>query len=393
MQKINNVFILGVNGFPYGSARVEKLKLIGKSLAYNQLKVEFICNAWGYSKKGEIPPKGRFEGIDYIYTSGTTHRPASFIVRRWIKFKGMIKEMKYLSKNKCDAAIVSVMSGMFFPLFYYWMFARMNGYKLYYPHHEEPEVTLNRNSLYHRVNLFLFNLFAWKMLDGAFPISNYLAEKIKKKEPRLPLLKVPAIVDFDIFNNLKEASGLNLIKYFMYCGSIVYYEVVEFVIEAFELVPDDEFELHLVISGSRAKKEKLHQRIELSNKKQKIQVFENLDYDVLVKKYINAKALLIPLRDTIQDKARLPHKIGEYTASGNVVISNYIGDIPFYFQHTENALIADHYDIHEYAGMMEFVIQYPREAKEIGKAGYETGMKVFNYKTYGEQIKNFMQNN
>ena len=393
MQKINKVFILGVNGFPFGTARVEKLKLIGKSLAYNQIKIEFICNEWGYSKKGELPSKGHLGGIDYIYTSGTTHRPGSFLARRWVKFKGLVKEMMYLSKNQCDAAIVSVMSGMFFPLFYYWLFARMKGYKLYYPHHEEPEVTLNRNNLYHRIILFLFNLLAWKMLDGAFPISNYLAEKIKKKAPRLPLLKIPAIVDFDIFNNIKKTSDSILQKYFMYCGSIVYYEVIEFVIEAFELVPDNEFELHLVISGSSAKKEKLHQRIEKSNKKQKIKVFENLDYDVLVKKYINASALLIPLRDTIQDKARLPHKIGEYTASGNVVISNDIGDISFYFQHTENALIADHYDVHEYAGMMEFVIHYPHEAREIGQAGYETGLKVFNYKTYGELIKNFMQKN
>jgi glycosyltransferase involved in cell wall biosynthesis len=392
MQRINKVFILGVNGFPYGTARVEKLKLLGKSLAYNQLKVDFICNGWGYSKKGEIPKQGHFEGIDYIYTSGITHRPKSFTARRWVKFKGLINEILYLSKNRCDAAIVSVMSGMFFPLFYYWLFARINGYKLYYPHHEEPEVTLNMKSLYYRINLFLFNRFAWKMLDGAFPISNYLAEKIKIKEPRLPLLKIPALVDFEIFNKVREATGTSREKYFMYCGSIVYYDVIEFVINAFELVPGNEFELHLVISGSKKKKEKLYQRIDQSPKIQKIHVFENLDYDVLVKKYINASALLVPLRDTIQDKARLPHKIGEYTASGNVVISNRIGDIPFYFQHTENALIADNYDVHEFAGMMEFVIQYPNEAKIIGLAGYETGMKIFNYKTYGKQILNFMQN-
>jgi glycosyltransferase involved in cell wall biosynthesis len=392
MQKINKVFILGVNGFPYGTARIEKLKLIGKSLAYNQLKVEFICNEWGYSKKGELAPKGHFEGIDYFYTTGIIHRPGSFVARRWIKFKGLIKEMMYLSKNRCDAAIVSVMSGMFFPLFYYWLFARKNGYKLYYPHHEEPEVTLNMKSLYHRINLFLFNRFAWKLLDGAFPISNYLAEKIAKKEPGLKLLKIPAIVDFEIFDKIKLSAGTSLEKYFMYCGSIVYFDVIGFVIKAFELVPGNDFEMHLVISGDRRKKEKLYQRIDQSPKKLKILVFENLDYDVLVQKYIHARALLIPLRDTLQDKARLPHKIGEYTASGNVVISNKIGDIPFYFKNTENALIADHYDEHEYAGMMQFVIQYPDEARAIGLAGYETGMQVFNYKTYGQQIHKFMEN-
>jgi glycosyltransferase involved in cell wall biosynthesis len=392
MQKVNTVFILGVNGFPYGTARIEKLKLIGKSLVYNNLKVVHVSNEWGYSKKGEIPPKGQFEGIEYIYTSGISHRPGSFFARRWINLKGRVKEIIYISKNKCDAAIVSVISGMFFSLFYYWILSRMYGFKMYYPHHEEPEVTLNMKNLYYRINVFLFNKYSWRMLDGAFPISNYLTEKIKNRNPELPLFKIPAMVDFEIFERIRPSAGTPDEKYFMYCGSIVYYEVIEFVIKAFEMANGKNFQLHLVISGNSKRKERLLNRIEESPKMDQIIIFEYLDYDVLVQKYIQASALLIPLRDTIQDKARLPHKIGEYTASGNVVITNRVGDIPFYFQHKVNALLAENYDVKEFANLMEFVIYFPEEAEKIGLAGHETGMKVFNYKIYGQQLQDFMEN-
>ena len=69
MREIRTISILGVNGFPYGTARIEKLKLIGKSLAIENLKVDFVCHSWGkFSSKDEIPVKGKIEGINYIYT-------------------------------------------------------------------------------------------------------------------------------------------------------------------------------------------------------------------------------------------------------------------------------------------------------------------------------------
>ena len=393
MQKLDTVFILGVNGFPHGTARIEKLKLIGKSLVQQNIKVVLIGTEWGVFNKGEIPAKGNIEGINYIYTSGITHRPDSFLVRRWVKFYGKLKELIYVSQNKCDAAVVSIISGMFFPLFGYWILSRLFGFKIFYPHHEEPEVTLNSKSFYDRLNLFLFNKFAWKMLNGAFPISNYLADKINKKNPDLPVLRVPALVDFEIFDKVRKNPKVTAGKYFMYCGSIAYFEVIKFVIRAFELLQDAPYDLQLVISGEEKKKKKLYKRIKNSSKSDKIFIHGYLDYEVLVQKYIQASGLIIPMRSTIQDIARLPHKFGEYTASGNVIITNRVGDIPEYFKHMENALLAEKYDEKEFAENMNFVVQHPDKAQEIGRSGYQTGLQSFNYKSYGYPIQKFMEVN
>jgi glycosyltransferase involved in cell wall biosynthesis len=392
MTSCKKVFILGLNGFPSGgSARIEKLKLIGKALVYKSVNVTFVNNSWGFSKKGEIPASGSFEEIDYIYTSGITYRPNTFLLRRWVEFKGKINEIIFLVKNKPDVAIVSVVSGMFFNLYFYWILSRLKGFKIYYPHHEEPEVTLDLNNLYNRINLYFFNKFAWKIIDGVFPISRYLENKIKQNNPRLPLLRIPAIADFDIFNEVRKSCDKKSEKYFMYCGSVTYYEIIEFLISAFENLPVSEFNLHLVFFGESDDEKKLKQRIEKSLKKNQIYVFGFLDYKTLVEKYINSSGLLIPLRDNLQDIARFPHKIGEYTASGNPLITNKIGDLNYYFEDRKDIIFAESYSEKYFSEAMNFVVNFPVESKRIGEAGYQIGSKFFNYKNYSLSLIEFMK--
>ncbi len=391
MIKTKKVFILGVNGFPFGSARIEKLKLIGKSLTKNKAEVVFIGHSWGYFKKGDIPCSGNFEGTNYIYTCGITSRPERFLQRRWVNLKGRIGEIGYLVNNRCDVAIVSVQSGMFIPLLYYRILSKVLNFKLYYPHHEDESATLDKSNLYNRINLFLFKKFAWKILDGVFPITSYLAGNIHKQNPDLPFLVIPSMVDFDYFDNIRKVTGTSDERYFMYCGSIVYFEIIDFIITAFEGVDNSEYNLHLVSFGNLEKENKLKKRIEASPKKRQIFTFGYLDYNLLVEKYIHASALLIPLRDTIQDIARFPHKIGEYTASGNPLITVKVGDVEKYFNHKQNALLADKYATEEFTELMNYVITNPVEAKQIGKNGYETGMRVFNYKAYGKKLLQFFE--
>lgn len=106
--------------------------------------------------------------------------------------------------------------------------------------------------------------------------------------------------------------------------------------------------------------------------------------------YKNACGLLIPLRPTVQDRARFPHKIGEYVASGNPVVTTNYGEITKYFKDGESALIARNYDIAEFSRKMEFIISNPEKAQEIGWKGKQVGLDNFDYKQYGHRIKEFI---
>lgn len=384
------ILILGVDGFPTGGARIEKLKLIAKALTLQGCKVHFISNIWSIFEKGKIPNKGLDEGISYHYSCGITYRPNSFFLRRYFKFKGQLNELLFILFNNFDISIVSAPSGKFFPIFKYWLISRIKGFKIYYPYHEESNISIANKGIIGRINLVLFNKFIWKMLDGAFPISTYLQKEIKKSNPSLASMLIPSMVDFELFKTKKNLINEQSKKYFLYCGSLEYYEVIIYIINSFEEMSNSNFELHLVCSGNSIKKAQLEKRISESPKMNQIILFGFLDYGSLLNKYVNANALLIPLRNTIQDIARFPHKIGEYTASRKPIISHSIGDIKKYFNHGENIIFSDSLSIEDYSKAMNFVVNNPKKAKEIGLESYKVGINNFSYKNYGLKIVEFI---
>ena len=117
-----------------------------------------------------------------------------------------------------------------------------------------------------------------------------------------------------------------------------------------------------------------------------------MPYETLLNYYLNASALLIPLRPNIQDKARFPQKISEYVISGNPIITTKYGEVINYFEDSVNALIADEYDVNLFSKKMEYIIKYPEKSLEIGLGGKEVGMKYFNYKNYSSSLYNLLVN-
>ncbi len=382
MNKPLNIIYLGCSGFPAGLAEVERQKLISKSLVACGVKVTVICRK-GVHRQTDIPPRGVYEGINYIYTSGTPLKPSGFVKRNFLKFIGIINEFRFMvaesSKHKIDAAIIST---MLIPLiFYYKIISRLLGFKIILNYVEYSSAITMRLKL--QINNYFYDKYAVRLSDSVIPISDFLEEQVKKINPDKPYIKIPSICDFEKFNIDKSPFPD---RYFLYCGVAHYREVIIFIIHSFNLIENDTYCLYLIINGSSASIEKIYEEIELSPKKHLIKTMSKLKYEELVNYYLNACAMLIPLRPTIQDIARFPHKIAEYTASRNPIITTSYGDIKKYFTDTENALVAPLYDENEFSEKMKFVINYPDKAKDIGNKGYDTGYMHFNYLSYGSKI-------
>ena len=148
--------------------------------------------------------------------------------------------------------------------------------------------------------------------------------------------------------------------------------------------------LYLVVNGNKEQKDELERYLDICSQRNKIKIFSNIDQDTLDAYYKNATGLLIPLRPTIQDEARFPHKIGEYLASGNPVVSTNYGEVKHYFTDGENMLIAESYDPKLFAGKMQFILDNNPEAKRIGQNGRNMSLKNFDYRLYGERINDFL---
>ncbi|TAE53457.1 MAG: glycosyltransferase [Bacteroidetes bacterium] len=382
-----SVVQLGTPGFPYGLAAMQRILLMCKGLVGAGARVTVLSSKGVHTRKGHpgIQKSGTYEGIAYHYTSPSQFRPDSFVSRNWEKIAGTLGEISYLFRHRrdTDAALVYI-TGEFWLLLYYRILSRLFGFRMLISYVEFRSGFESRDSWSTRLNDRLFDRYIGRLSDTVLPISEYLARAVQKEAPKTLQLKSPVICDFEEFAIPKEEQPY---PYFLFCGSANYLEVIEFVLESFEAVANKrDFHLHLVSGGKEADLVSLRKRIAETPSKDRVHLFSNIPRAEIPVQMVNSSALLIPLRNTIQDEARFPHKIGEYTAAGAPIITTGFGEIPWYFRDEESALIAQSYEISAIAEKMQWVADHPEQARAVGLAGHEVGRACFDHLAYGQTL-------
>lgn len=385
----------GISGFPHAG-----LAAINKQIAINKALVSAGVNATVLNRKGifrqkdhpNITANGVFEGIPYHTATDSPYRSTSFAKRNMLKIQGVQNEMQFFKKlhkeGKLDAIIID--SRYYSAIRYFRHIANRYHVPLVY-HFVELRSQLDDDGMSKKLQTEakLIDKNVHKLFDGVMAISEVLENHVKGLDPNTPVLKIPALTDY---YNFQVDKNLNVPPHFLYCGSAAYKEVIFFILDAFDkLNAPEDFEMHLVIRGTQEEKQRIYDYAADKQKGDKIKFFSNLPYADLVQKYIDASGLLIPLRPTVQDAARFPHKVSEYLASHNPVVTTNYGELKRYFVDGENGLVADTYDLDEYAAKMQWLVDHPEESQVIGERGYELGMQNFHFESMGVQMREFIQ--
>lgn len=388
-----HVVYLGESGFPVGMAAMQKMILISKALIQAGAKVTVINrkSVFDPDKPVDVAPEGTFEGIHYTYIPGTIYRPKGLIYRNLIKARSLLYEFLYLRRLKkngdLDVGIVSTHN--LEQTFLYRLYGLILGFKVVLNYVEWASAREDYRDWRTKINDYIYDKWMIKQLDASLPISEILIENYKKIAPKKPYFKIPVLCDFKKFDLPKRTEEE---PYFLYCGSLGYKDVIDFILESYNQLAASPYYLYLVVSGgSKVEREEFQKDISNLKFPEKVKVFSYIPYSQLVDLYLHAKGLLIPLRPNLADAARFPHKIGEYSASGNPIITTNYGEIKHYFEDEENALIADSYDIKQYTEKMQFVIDHPEKARQIGENGKTLGLQEFNYSDYGPKLKAFFE--
>lgn len=387
-----HIVYLGSSGFPYGLAEIQKIILISKSLILAGNDVTIICNSAVVNGKAysDFLTSGSYEKIQYVYTSGSPFRSDNFIKRNLLKIKGGINEIILLRKrksdNKLDFAILSTHN--FYAVLFYSFLSKIFDFKAILNYVEYfSGVKKKRFQVGKWLNDKLFDKYAPRLVDGIFPISEFLIRHIKETSSNKKFFKIPGLTDFQRYDDIEILVGE---KYFIFCGAAPYKEIIQFILNSFAELNNSNVFLYLVINGGEKDMEEIKNCISRNPQKEKIKLFSRLTQKQLFTYYKNAIALLIPLRPTFQDIARFPHKTGEYLASGNPVISTNYGEVNYYFKDMENMLLADTYDINLFAEKMQFVLDHPLEAQKLGINGKDIASRIFDYRNQATAINNFL---
>jgi glycosyltransferase involved in cell wall biosynthesis len=389
-----HVAFCGLSGFPVSTAAsVNKMTAMARGLAEAGCEVSII------NRKGVIDPKrgledrpeGEHQGLRYYTAGGTLLRPKGFAKRNFLKVFGMFQEVALLMRLKRQRGLdVVVLDTPYLGvIMLYWLLRFLLGYKLVYQYVEmRSEIRKPGKGRLEQWRHEQIDHRVIKWFDGVLPISSVLQEWVEKRKPDMPILRVPVLADYHQFALDKRPERE---PYYLYCGSSAYFEVIFFILEAFEALPStNQVKLYLIIRGPQDKQEKVLARIAASPRHADIEVFSNLPYEELAHKYVDALGLLIPLRPTKQDAARFPYKVSEYLATGNPVVTTNYGELRDYFRDGENGLVAEVYELAQYVEKLQYIVDHPAEAAAIGQAGYEMGIEHFHYARIGKRFCQYL---
>lgn len=371
------VIFTGLGGIPCGKRAIDvRIDALAKLTVKVGYKVEVINRF----SKTIIEPQGAYEVFD----------PYSRIKKEsWDKLRtlvyyifALLKEpfVIFRSHKKERVDILVTSSGHFLDILVYKLICKIIGARFVYEYCEYRS-EISREGIYHKINGKLLDKISPKLWDGAICISHFLEDACKKVNKKVVTTIVYPLCDFDEFINVK-AKNVDY-SYIMFCGSVEYKETLEVVVEGFKKSKiNHNNKLLLVLRGNQKKIENL-------SKEKNVIVKSNLEYIELIEYLKGAKALLIPVDNSIRDTARFPNKICEYGAVGGLIITVKNGEMPYVFDDMQNALVANAFNAQSYASKMDVLCDDKVDIDKIKERGAMTCKKLFDLDSNIANITDF----
>lgn len=386
-----NIIILGPTSFPFGfQAEIQRLKILTKNMVKVGLNVT-VLNRYGtvhnnVSDDQHIKSFGDYCGVKYLFFSESPFRDKNFIKRNYSKIIGSLREIIYLfSQRKCTK-ILFVSSLSSYLLLYYILLSKLFNYKLVMQLVEFNSGQYRKKNIKVLLNDYLFEKIVFRKVDGIVPISNYLVKYLTEKGLHNKIVHIPLLSDLERFSSCTKSKEP---IYFLYCASSWFVYEFTLVLEVFKKLNAENVKLCLVINGSNEFISGIKDKIEKLQLNGNVRIFNRLSDAELNKLYMNAYVLLVPLSDSIRDRARFPHKISEYICTGNPILTTNNGEVPFYFRDNDNAIIAETYDVEELYKKMHYALGHPEEVKRIGENALKMAKNEFDPIKYAINLREF----
>ncbi len=381
---MNVVFLECSHSYGYEfSAGNSKIAMMAKGLQAAGVKC-FVHNGIAGSTSVITDEVRDVKGIEVTTYKSSTNGYLYFL---WLPIKNLPKLWKYLKnhREKKGQNIVVLEIPLFHLFVLYTFLCKLLGYRTACISHEWIPTLHHLGFKDKYYNDPLYTRYFGYFVDAILPISEYIIDKCRKFKK--PYYKVPALAEFP--KEHPHADGKD--TYFLYCAQAGYFRIAKFIIDSYQLyhVNNGSYSLRMVLAGTEQDINRIRQYVLSLNLENGIAIESKLPYDILLYRYRNASALLIPLDPNYeQDSARFPQKIAEYSASASPIIATNIGEIKSYFS-DENCIKTD-FSEKSFANSFAWVEQNPVKAKEIGLNGFVLGEERFNCMNVCKELTNFL---
>lgn len=383
---MNVIFLECVDSYGYGfSAGASKVTMMAKGL-HAAGATCFVNNGIAGSTCVSADEIKEVDGVEVTTYKSSSNGYAYYF---WLPIRNFPKLWNYLKshRDKSDKNIVILTTPLFHIFVLYTLLCRILGYRIACISHEWIP-TLNHTGFRDKYyNDPLYTKFFGYLVHALLPISEYIIEKCQRFKK--PFFKVPALADYP---DLLPQPDVQREHYFLYCAQAGYFRIAKFIIDSYKLYFDNKgnYTLRMIMAGTEQDINKICKYVLSLDLGKEIVIESKLPYDILLSRYRNASALLIPLDpDYEQDSARFPQKIAEYAASASPIIATNIGEIKTYFS-VENCIRTE-FSVESFANSFSWVERNPSRAKEIGINGFRLGEKKFNCMNVCNDLFDFLK--
>ncbi|MFT3680270.1 MAG: hypothetical protein QM791_08340 [Ferruginibacter sp.] len=184
---------VGSSYFPKGNAAVQRIRVTYRALNEAGFST-LIINKETHRSENNMKRVNRFEGIPYVYTTAAVSRPKSWIASRFNRLTGIVGELKLLFKlRRKIGSVILYNTSSFSELLYYRLLSWLLNFKLVFQYVEFRSSFVG-SSAGRKINNYLFDNYSNRFTDGVIVISEYLRNEIRKRNSKLPLIKIPQFV-------------------------------------------------------------------------------------------------------------------------------------------------------------------------------------------------------
>lgn len=391
------IVIFGGFSFPHGMAPTPRVSAYAKGLIKNGVDVQVICfKALERPGDGVVNTEARgiYDGVPFEYLSGTTIRPSSFWVRRWLEIKAIWALLRLLTQHdlnkRPDVAIFFSNPGWSFLTL---LLFKSMGVKCIEEDNEFPFV-YSKKTLWLGFHMAFYHYVFLKLFDGVIVISTFLEEYYASRVRKgAGILRIPILVDTDQIKpgEYPQTKGRQQI---VYVGNLAHPGEVSSLIWAFSRLADKYPEWNLQIIGDAPKTDMLAQMRKMA---EDLSLSRRIEFTGIISRddmpaYLGRAGVLALLRSSgTFSTAGFPTKLGEYLATAKPVVVTSVGDIPLFLQDRVSAYLVPPDNPEAFAQNLDEVLANYDQALQVGQKGREVAIQEFDYRSNCQRIVEFVK--
>lgn len=377
--KYMKLIFISSSKYPNGGAAVNRHIAYTKGLKELGHEIIFIL-----LKTQQWIEKERVENeIRFIQVMPTTPSNSKIVkIKNYYKAIRDVKETIVLENNKKKISAIILLDTDAFELLSFLKLSKRIDSKVFHERTEYPFVVAAK-TIRGKLNLALYLRFVIKRFDGIYVINKALKRYFyEKTNGKMPVTIINMIVEPGRFENVQKLPvGDPIITY---CGTLDgEKDGLSILIHSFGIIANEFPEVKLQLIGSlntETTRQKVESLIKLYNLDGRVILTGSISRDEIPALLCNSQILVLSRPDNKQAEGGFPTKLGEYLATGNIVVVTNVGEITEFLTDNKNALIAEPNSALKFSEKLREALTSQRR-EEIGLEGKKLVYNEFNYLT------------